>query len=177
VPDEEAMRRLYTSGMAFIKVTLLGGWCLAALVSAGCMRSRAVEKDLRIVDVRTGWYDVGVVDGRNKLVPSITLKLQNVSNEPIRSVQLNAIFRRVGEQEAWGEHFVRAIGSDPLAPGATGDPLVLRSRLGYTSEESRLKMLQNPQFVDAKVEIYGKHGSRTWVKMGEWVIDRQLLAE
>ncbi|HXH23729.1 MAG TPA: hypothetical protein VNI78_00685 [Vicinamibacterales bacterium] len=163
--------------MALIRPALLWGWCLAALVSVGCMRSRAVEEDLRIVDVRTGWYDLGVVNRQNKLVPSITLRLQNVSGEPIRSVQLNAIFRRVGEQEAWGEHFVRAIGSDELAPGATGEPLVLRSRLGYTGEESRLKMLQNPHFVDAKVEIYGKHGSRTWVKMGEFVIDRQLLTE
>lgn len=168
---------MYNSGMRLIRAVLLWVWCLAVLLSAGCMRSRAVEEDLRIVDVRTGWYDAGVVNGQNKLVPSITLRLQNVSDEPIRSVQLNAIFRRVGEQEAWGEHFVRAIGSDGLAPGATGEPLVLRSRLGYTGEESRLKMLQNPQFVDAKVEIYGKHGSRTWVKMGEYLIDRQLFTE
>jgi hypothetical protein len=40
-----------------------------------------------------------------------------------------------------------------------------------------LKMLQNSQFVDAKVQIFGKHGSRTWVKMGEYQIDRHLLTE
>ena len=38
-------------------------------------------------------------------------------------------------------------------------------------------MLQNREFVDAKVEIFGKHGSRLWVKLGEFTIDRQLLTE
>ncbi len=38
-------------------------------------------------------------------------------------------------------------------------------------------MLQNKQFVDAKVEIFGKHGSRTWQKLGEYKIDRQLLTQ
>ncbi len=154
-------------------VAVLGCLCLAAL---GCTRTREVEKDLKLTDVSTGWYDVGVVNGQNKIVPSITLQLQNVSKEDISRVQINAIFRRVGEEQAWGEHFVRAIGADGLAPGKTGPKLVFRSTLGYTGSESRLQMLQNREFVDAKVDVFGKHGSRTWVKMGEFPVDRQLVA-
>ena len=146
------------------------------LVMAGC-RSREVEKDLTLTDIHTGWYDAGVVNGQNKLVPSITLRLQNVSAEPISRVQINAVFRRVGEPEEWDAHFVRGIGPEGLAPGATGEELVLRSERGYTGDESRLQMLQNTQFVDARVEIFGKHGSRNWVKIGDYTIDRQLLTE
>jgi hypothetical protein len=150
---------------------------LAVLVAAGC-QSREVEKDLSITEVRTGWYDAGIMeDGKNKLVPSVTFRLRNVSPEDIASVQLNAVFRRVGEQESWGEHFINAIDRSGLTAGATGNSLVLRSPLGYTGTQPRLQMLQNREFVDAKVEIYGKHGSRTWVKMGEYQIDRQLLTE
>ena len=150
---------------------------LAVLIAAGCA-SREVEKDLQITDVRTGWYDAGIVeDGKNKLVPSVSLRLQNVSPDDISSVQLNAVFRRVGEGESWGEHFINAIDRSGLSAGASGNPLVLRSPLGYTGTQPRLQMLQNKEFVDAKVEIYGKHGSRTWVKMGEYQIDRQLLTE
>jgi hypothetical protein len=151
----------------------LGCLCLAA---SGCSRTREVEKDLKLTDVSTGWYDVGVVNGQNKIVPSITLQLENISKEDISRVQINAIFRRVGEDQAWGEHFVRAIGPDGLAPGKTGPKLVFRSTLGYTGSESRQQMLQNREFVDAKVDVFGKHGSRTWVKMGEFQVDRQLVA-
>jgi hypothetical protein len=152
--------------------------CLVlALVVAGC-GSREVEKDLAITDVHTGWYDVGIVDGQNKLVPSISLKLKNVSPEQIARVQINAVFKRLdGENKEWDAHFVRGIGPDGLAPGAQGDELVLRSERGYTGQQSRLQMLQNKEFVDAKVEIFGKHGSRLWVKLGEFTIDRQLLTE
>ncbi|HEY5617617.1 MAG TPA: hypothetical protein VIK60_06700 [Vicinamibacterales bacterium] len=150
---------------------------LSALLLMAC-ESREVEKDLTIVNVHTGWYDAGILQGgQNKLVPSISLELQNVSGRDIASVQMQAVFRRVGEQEAWGDHFVRAIDTSGLAAGATTKPIMLRSPLGYTGGDSRLKMLQNAQFVDANVTILGRHGRRTWAKMGEYQIDRQLLTE
>jgi hypothetical protein len=152
--------------------------CLAAAVLfvGGC-RAREVEKDLRITDVKTGWYDAGIVNGQNKLVPAVTFKIQNVSEEAIDNVQINAIFRRVNEPEAWGDRLVRGIGDEGLQPGATGRTLMVRSELGYTGSEARAQMLKNSQFVDAKVELFGKHGSRTWVKMGEFPIERELLTE
>jgi hypothetical protein len=149
---------------------------LAALILAGC-GARDVDKDLKITDVHTGWFDAGIVEGKNKIVPSITFKIQNVSQEDIQTVQINAVFRRMGEDAAWGEHYVNGIDGDGLAAGATGDAIVLRSTLGYTGEQPRLQMLQNREFVDARVEIFGKHRSKPWVKMGEFQIDRQLLTE
>jgi hypothetical protein len=150
---------------------------LVAALLAGC-RQVEVEKAVEVTDVQTGWYDAGLVEGqKNKLVPSISLRLQNVAGEPVESVQINAIFRRVGEQEAWGEHYVLAIPREGLPAGAKTKPIVLRSNLGYTGTQSRLQMLQNREFVDAKVEIYGKSGSRTWVKLAEHQIGRQLLTE
>jgi hypothetical protein len=149
---------------------------LLSALTAGCSNID-VEKVLQVTDVSTGWYDAGIVNGKNKLVPSASLRLKNISSEPVASVQLNAIFRRVNEQEAWGEHFVRAIGPEALAPGATTDVIVLMSNLGYTGEQPRGEMLRNAQFIDAKVDIFGKHGSRTWVRLTEQKIDRRLLTQ
>jgi hypothetical protein len=156
--------------------TRLTACVVLVLLVAGC-RSREVEKDLAITDVHTGWYDAGVVGGQNKLVPSISLKLRNVSPEQIARVQINAVFKRLGEDKEWDAHFIRGIGPDGLAPGAKGSELVLRSERGYTGQQSRLQMLQNKEFVDAKVNIFAKHGSGYWKKLGEFKIDRQLLTE
>jgi hypothetical protein len=155
-----------------LSVALVSGLWLAAC------ESRDVQTDLKIVNVQTGWYDAGIVEGgKNKLVPSIALELQNISDRDIASVQLNAVFRRAGEQVSWGEHFVRAIDATGLAAGATTKPVVLRSSFGYTGTEPRLQMLQNREFVDARVEVFGRHGRRTWAKMGEFSIDRRLLTQ
>lgn len=167
-------RRRAVSNVAMSRAIAL---LLTALLISGCS-SVDVEKAVELTDVNTGWYDAGIVEGqKNKLVPSVSLRLRNIAGEPVDSIQLNAIFRRVGEQEAWGEHFASAIDRSGLAAAATTNPIVLRSNLGYTGTQSRLQMLQNREFVDAKVEIYGKSGSRTWVKLGEYQIDRELLTE
>ena len=155
---------------------LLGCLLVAAMVAGGC-QSREVEKDLRITDVQTGWYDAGLVNGQNKLVPSVSFRIENVSQEAIDDVQINAIFRRVNEPEAWGDRLIRGIGDEGLDAGATGRTLVVRSERGYTGDEPRQQMLENSQFVDAKVELFGKHGSRTWVKIAEFPIDRELITE
>jgi hypothetical protein len=151
---------------------------LASVVSISCGASEGAVAALEPLDVVTGWFDAGILEGgKNKLVPSVSLKLRNKSDDPIRSVQVNAIFRRVGEQEMWGEYFGWAIPREPLPAGATTNALVMRSALGYTGDQPRMQMLQNKEFVDAKVEIYLKQGSRVWAKLAEYPIQRQLLTQ
>lgn len=163
---------VYNSRMRRLALALIAA---VAVVSCG---ARDVTTDLAITDVHTGWFDAGIVEGnKNKLVPSISFRIENLSDAEIATVQINAVFRRVGEMAAWGEHYVAGVDSNGLDAGATGEPIVLRSTLGYTGEQPRLQMLQNREFVDAKVEIFGKHRSRPWVKMAEYQIDRQLLTE
>jgi hypothetical protein len=150
---------------------------LVGVLVSGCQRID-IGKALEITDVQTGWYDAGIVAGmKNKLVPSISLRLHNVSGAPVNSVQINAIFRRVGEAQEWGAHYVLAIPRQGLEPGAKTRPIVLRSEGGYTGIQSRLNMLQNREFVDAKVEIFARRGSQNWVKLGEQQIGRELLTE
>lgn len=164
---------MYNRRMTLWRAGLL---VLVSVAATGCT-PRIVEQDLKVVEVRTGWYDLGIVDGQNKLVPSVSLKIENVSNEAISRVDFQAIFRRVDEDKTWGDHFIPAIGRTELAAGATTDLLVLRSPRGYTGSQSRLKMLENKEFVDAKVTLFAKHRSRPWIKMGEFQVDRQLLTE
>ena len=151
---------------------------LISLAALGCDRGVDPITALEATDVVTGWYDDGIVEGnKNKLVPSISFKLRNKSDSAVRSVQVNAIFKRGDEPEPWGEHYAWAIQGEPLPSGeATGD-IVLRSGLGYTGEQPRQQMLQNKEFVDAKVQIFLKQGSRVWAKLAEFPIERQLLTK
>jgi hypothetical protein len=153
---------------------------VAALAASSC-RSRTVDlqKTLQVTDVVTGWFDAGIVEGnKNKLVPSISIRLKNTDTQPIASVEMIAKFSRVGEPEEWGSApFVRAIGPDGLGPGQTGPPLVMRCDRGYTGEETRSQMLQNSHFVDARVELFAKYMSSQYVKLGEFRIARQLLTQ
>src|SRR4030095_16461746 len=87
------------------RMVLVAFACLTAISgSAACSGGKAqdITKVLTVGDVKTGWYDAGVENGLNKLVPSVMLTLTNGGSEPISNVQLNAVIRRVGETEEWG---------------------------------------------------------------------------
>ncbi len=62
-----------------------------------------------------------------------------------------------------------------LAPGASTPAYVLRSSLGYTGEQPRSEMLQHKEFHDVQVQVFAKHGSEQWVKLGESKVERQLF--
>jgi hypothetical protein len=151
---------------------------LAALVCAACSPTVDLSKGLEVLDVSTGWFDAGIVNGQNKLVPAISFKLKNVSNQTLSVLQINALFRRVGEKEEWGSGFLTVVGSEGLAPGATTPVLTVRSQNGYTgADQTREDMLHNSQFVDAEIEFFAKYGSTQWKRIGEYVVSRRLITK
>jgi hypothetical protein len=156
-----------------------GAAALAVLVTAslaaGCGPDIDVAQVLEVRNAITGYTDLGIVDGKNKLVPSISFQVRNTGEQSVTNVQLNAVFRVIGDQEELGSALVRGIGADGLAPGQESEPFVMRSALGYTGEQSRAQMLQHTEFRDVQVEVFAKHGSRQWVKLTTFKVDRQLL--
>lgn len=150
------------------------------LLAVGCSPGIDLKQTAKIEPVVSGWFDAGVTeDGKNKLVPSVSFTLTNTGQQAWGPVQVNCIFRRVGDTEEWSTVLVtgNTAGVNGLAPGATSPPIVVRSPNGYTGTEPRADILQNKLFVDAKVEIFGKAGSATWVKLADVPITRQLLTK
>jgi hypothetical protein len=151
---------------------------VVAVGSAGCGPTVDLAKALQVEVVNTGWFDAGIVNGQNKLVPSIAFKLKNNSSQKLATLQVNALFRRVNEPDEWGTGFLTAAGSNGLPPGATTDTLTIKSPLGYTgSDQSRQEMLNNSHFIDAKVELFAKYGSTQWARLGEYPIKRELITK
>ena len=156
---------------------LIGLVILFGLIAfAGCGPAVDLTKGLQVLNVTTGWYDAGLVNGQNKLVPSVSFTLTNVSDQTLSSLQVNALFRFVNDPDELGSGFLTAAGSRGLAPGATTTTLTIRSQQGYTSTDPRQDMLHNSHFVDAKVELSAKYGSGEWTRIGVYPIARQLMA-
>jgi hypothetical protein len=151
---------------------------LAIASFTACGPTVDLTKGLQVAVLNSGWFDLGIVNGQNKLVPTVVFTLHNVSDQTLGTLQVQALFRRVGEDTEWGNGFLTVVGSKGLAPGATTDPITVKSQLGYTgSDQSRQEMLQNTHFVDAKVELFAKYASTQWVRVGVFPITRQLLTK
>lgn len=155
----------------------LGLVLAVALAVSSCGPTVDLTKGLQVVDVSTGWLDAGIVDGKNKLVPSVTFKFKNISDQTLATLQANIVFRRVTEDTEWGSAFVRIAGTEGLTPGSISPIQTVKSQLGYTGTESRQQMLDNSQFVDAKVQIFAKYGSIQWQPVGEYIVPRKLITK
>jgi hypothetical protein len=146
------------------------------LLCGGCGPDVDLTKAIQVEVVSTGWFDAGIVNGQNKLVPTITFKFKNLSDQNLPALQVNARFSRGNEPEEWGNGFLPSVGSGGLPAGGTTVPLTIKSQLGYTgSDQSRTEMLQNAQFVDAKVELAAKYGGTQWKRLGQYPIERRLI--
>ena len=146
-----------------------------ALCCTACGPTVDVAKALELKIVKSGWFDAGIVNGQNKLVPAVTITITNTSDQTLGLLQVNSLFRQVTASEEWGSAFLTAAGSEGLGPGAS-KTITLKSNNGYTgSGETRLDMLANSHFVDAKVEVFAKYGSTQWKKLGDYPVTRQLI--
>ena len=157
--------------------------CACALIFSvlawGCGPPVDLTTSLQVQDVSTGWHDAGIVNGQNKLVPSVSFTLKNNSDQKLPVLQVQATFRRITEdQDAWWTEFKSVTGSEGLAPGATTPVQVLHSQRGYTgSNESREEMLSNTHFIDAEVELLAKYGSTQWKSLAKYPVTRRLLTK
>ena len=158
---------------AWLIVVLLAG--LAGSVSCGAEPD--AKQALKVTDVVTGWLDKGIVDGQNKLVPTISLKISNGADRSLSYLQINAVFRIVDDTEELGSKVIWATQGGDMQPGASLGPFNLSSDLGYSSPAARTQMLQHSMFKDAKVELFVKQGSRQWARLGEYRVARQLFTK
>jgi hypothetical protein len=147
----------------------------AALSSASCGKAVDLKQTTQVTDVSTGWFDAGIQDGKNKLVPSVTFRIHKNPGTDLSSLSLNIVFRLTGEQEHWDDVFVQRV---DFSGDATA-PITVRSKFGYTGDppQTRADMLKNSQFRDMEAQLFAKQSSSQWVELHDVKIVRQLLTQ
>ena len=156
-----------------------GAACAIVLASTSCGPTVDLTTGVKFDALTTGWIDAGVEaaarSGSNKLVPAVSFKLTNASDQTLAPLQVNAIFRRVGDEHEWSNAMITAAGSAGLAPSASTGPLLIRGAQGYTGTDGQWDMLRNTHFVDAKVDLFARYASQQWTHIGEYAIARRII--
>ena len=147
-------------------------WLIAA---PGCAEVD-LSKAITVTDVFSGWYDFGVVNGENKLVPSFSFKLQNVSTEPLNGVQLLVSFWQQGADGEKDSKSVTGIGSDSVPAGGSTEPILVRSDVGYTTPVARAELFNHSGFKDFIVKVFAKKGGK-FTPLGEFTVERRIIPQ
>lgn len=164
--------------MRFVATCLLP---LALAAAASCSQSVDFKQALQITDVSGGWYDFGIVDGKNKLVPSLTFRIRKLADVRLRSISLNVHFKKVdpakpgmdGEEE-FDEVFLPTV---EFTEGAQTALLTVRPQTGFTGEQARAEMIQHRLFQDIRARVFAKQSSTTWVDLLAYDIPRTIITK
>jgi hypothetical protein len=145
----------------------------AAMSSAGCAKPVDLKQSVQVADVSAGWFDAGVQEGKNKLVPSATFRLRKTPDVDVSSLSLNLVFKSEGAEEHFDDVFVQRVPFN----GSETESITVRSKFGYTGEppQTRADMLKNSHFRDMNVQIFAKQSSAQWVELHSLKIPRTLL--
>jgi hypothetical protein len=160
-----------------MRALVAAGVILLAASAAGCSQPVDLKQVLKIDVVSAGYFDAGIVDGRNKLIPTVTFKLIKSTSDGLSPLALNVAFKRQagpgGAEEDFDESFLQGV---KFAGNGT-EPITVRPTAGYTGDppQSRADMLKNSQFRDIRVHVFAKHGSGQWMEIGQVDLPRQLI--
>lgn len=151
-----------------------------ALLSASCGREIDFKQVLQITDLSGGWFDAGIVDGKNKLVPSMSFRIRKPADVPLNAVSLNVIFKRVSPdkktEEDLDEVFLQKV---EFSEGPQTPLLTVRPQHGYTGDapQTRAQILEHSQFWDCRAVVFAKQSSTTWVELIRYDIPRVLITK
>lgn len=160
---------------ARLHVIVSGALIIAGLLTTSCAGPVDVKQAVQVTDVTSGWFDAGVVDGKNKLVPSVTFRLRNTSDRDLAAVSVNVVFKFTDNGEDHEEIFKQRV---PFENKET-ELMTVRAQNGYTGEppQTRADMLQNSQFRDMDAVIFVRQASAQWIELHRVRVERQLLTQ
>jgi hypothetical protein len=156
------------------------------LFVAGCSKPVDLKQVLKVTDLSGGYYDAGIVDGRNKIVPSITFRIAKSTDDGLRPLSVNIVFKQLpkaGTVVAPGQpaenDFDEVFKQSVPFNGSQTDLLTVRATAGYTGDppQSRADMLKHSLFQDMRVHVFAKHSSSQWVEIAQLDLPRQILTQ
>lgn len=152
--------------------------CLLAIAALGAAcREVSVQESVQVVDLKGGWYDGGIVDGKNRLLPGVSFRLEKTPGADIESLALNVLFKQLvnGAEQEWEDVYLQRV---EFSEGNRTPLLSVQAPNGYTGDppQSRAEMLKHSQFVDARAIIFARQGS-TWVELARYDLPRTLITQ
>ena len=154
---------------------------IMALAAVSCSSPVDIKQSVEVVEPSGGWYDAGIVEGKNKIVPGVTFRLSKKADVELDVMALNVVFRKppaagATEEEEWDEVYLQNV---RFSEGNQTPPLTVRTTNGYTGDppQSRLDILKHSQFRDIRARVFAKHSASQWVELATIDVQRQLIVK
>lgn len=163
--------------LSFVIILILIAFALA-IIQTGCAKipnTEELKTYFEVIDMKTKWVEKYYQPWppKLKLVPSISFRVKNLTDKPLRYVYFNAVFKQKGDVENLGDDLKAAIGKKPLMPGEVSDVIFMKSNFGV---EGKLlsDFKNNLGWKTCMVNLFIKLKGSRYALLGEWEISREI---
>lgn len=160
--------------MQTMMVRALAAFVVASAVVTAACGSSDLSKDVQVTVASSGYYDLGVIDGKTKIVPGASVRVKNIGTAPLDGFQISASFWLAGDDGMKDEIQLMSLVAKGLAPGAESEPILLKASHGYTLDVPRSQAFQNSLYRDFTIRVLGKSGGRIY-RLGDFKIEQRIF--
>lgn len=139
------------------------------------MSPKELKSSMELEDIHTMWVSKYYQPWppRLILVPALSFRVKNISKKPLRYINFNANFRFRDDYENLGDSFLAAIRKDPILPGNTSDPILLKSNYGVEGK-NLASFENNPQWKTVNVKLFSQSKGSQYILLGEWEVSKTI---
>ncbi len=176
---EEVSRRRFMKRVTVLFVVIILAVILVfVLQKVGLWKTitaEDLEASIEVVDVDTFWTDKYYQPWppRLVLVPAISFRVKNVTDQPLKYINFNANFRFMGDYENLGDAFLAAIRNNPVPPKEKSDVITLKSNYGVEGR-TLATFKDNPHWKTVFVKLFAQSKGSQFLPMGEYEISRRI---
>ncbi len=134
-----------------------------------------LEASIEVMEVETKWVEKYYQPWPPKLilVPSISFRIKNLTDKPLKYVNFNANFRFMDDYENLGDSFLAGIRGVPVQPGEKSDIIFLKSNYGVEGK-SLTSFENNSRWKLVRVKLFAQSKGSQFIDLGEWDISRKI---
>lgn len=156
---------------------LISGLVVSALFLPACkqMSTEELKSSMEIVEVETKWVskEYRAWPPKLVLVPVISFRVKNISDQPLTYINFNAIFKFKGETKNLGDNFQAAIRKEPVMPGEVSEIITLKSNYGVEGKNLD-SFKNNPYWKPVVVQLFARSAGSDFVLLGEWEVSKEI---
>ncbi len=158
--------------------TLIPAVFILTFIQIGCQKPPTAEElktSLEIIDVETKWVKKYYQPWPPKLilVPAISFRIKNLTEEVIRFINFEAVFRFIDDTKTLGEGFLPGLPGEPIPPGGVSDVILMKCRLGVEGK-SVSHFRNSPAWQTALVKLFVRSKGSRFILIGEWEVSRKI---
>ena len=132
-----------------------------------------VSQSIKIISQESKWLDRKITTGKAIIIPSIKIKIKNLSQEPLQDIIFRGVFYFLEDGKWLSDGLIQAL-KEPLLPGETSDEILIRAEHGYEGSSKVAFVKNRANWKNVNVKVLAKAMDSDYALIDTFLVSREI---